>query len=121
MLPPDIECRASFMNGANRRSNGCSRDESCQDRSMRLPRLRLRTLMIVIGGIGLWLGLTRAYPEANAWLILLAFSAGPSAYLARRGIVQMKVHGESLSFGDRIAFFFCTLLFTVPIILLFLI
>jgi hypothetical protein len=88
---------------------------------MRRLKFRLRTLMLAIGGIGLWLGLARAHPDANAWLILSACFAGPPAYLVRRRLAQMKVEGESLSFDDRIALFLCLSLFTVPIVMLFLV
>jgi hypothetical protein len=87
---------------------------------MKLPTFRLRTLMIAIEGIGLWLGLALAYPEVGAWLILLAIIAVPPAYLARRRLAQMKVQGESLSLEDRIALFLCMSLFTVPIVFLLL-
>jgi hypothetical protein len=87
---------------------------------MQLPRFRVRTLMIAIGGIGLCLGLACAYPEAIALLILLGSFAAPAAYLARRRSAQMKAQGESLSLDDRIALFLCMSIFTAPFVVLFL-
>jgi hypothetical protein len=83
------------------------------DRGLALRRTS--TLMAAVAAIGLWLGLTRTYPEANVWLLLLALFAGPPAYFARRKVLQYEAQGEPLQLEDRIALFLCLSLFTIPI------
>jgi hypothetical protein len=71
--------------------------------------------MITIGAIAFGFWLARADPEAIALLIVSIFFAVLPGRIVRRRVAEMKAQGESLSFGDRIAFFLCLSLFTVPI------
>jgi hypothetical protein len=76
-----------------------------------VPRFHIRTLLAVVGVVGLGLGVVRAYPFAAVVLLLLPALAAPPVYLIVRIVSEATQRGESVPpLNIAIAFFFLTLM-----------
>jgi hypothetical protein len=76
---------------------------------LRVPRFHIRTLLGVVGVVGLGLGVVRAYPFAAVVLLLLPALAAPPVYLIVRIVSEATQRGERIPpLNIAIEFFFLT-------------
>lgn len=74
---------------------------------------RTRTLLLVIGAIGVLLALVRAFPST----VILMWILPPTYFLTRRLVRTIEGHEGRLTLDDRLAAFLAVSIFTVPLLL----